>query len=71
MKPYDIETWRYFNQEVCEFAFSFPIIKEPKTKDMFKQREQNPIEWPNICIFPENLMLIMDQSLGVPFKGTR
>ena len=43
MKPYDIETWRYFNQEVCEFAFSFPIIKEPKTRDMFKQREQNPI----------------------------
>jgi hypothetical protein len=71
LKPHEIETWLYFNQELCEFAFSFPVIVEPKTKDMFKQRDQNPINWPNICTIPESAVYDMEQSLGVPFRGKR
>jgi hypothetical protein len=63
LRPQDKETRLYLNRELCEIAFTFPFIVEPKG-GFFEQVKNNPIDWVKVSIIPEHAALIMEQSLG-------
>jgi hypothetical protein len=64
LRPHDRETRLYFNRELCDFTFSFPIVIEPKEKNMFAQVKHNPIDWVKVCTLPDSAVLDMENSLG-------